>query len=102
MKLTELFNEAEIIPFNRKPSIPTNKPVHKPMPGQKNQTEIDNLVHKYVNLGVGSQILYDNRLAQIIKVPDDHRYIIKFDDTAEKKIISKKDDALDLIPEEHR
>jgi len=105
MKLIELFTEGEVIPFDSKPAIPTNKPVHKtsdkPMPGRKNQDEIDNLVRRYVNLGVGSQILYNNRLAQIIKAPDEHRFIISFDDTGEKKIISKKDNALDLIPTEH-
>ena len=70
--------------------------------GDGKQAQIDALVHRFVNLGVGNQILYDNRLDEIIKVPDDHRFIVKFDDTGEKKIIGKKDSALDLIPEEQR
>lgn len=103
MKLIDIFAESNIIQFKTKPRIPTNKPIHvssKPMPGKDNHAEIENLIHRYVNLGVGDQILYNNRLAQIMKVPDNYRFVIKFDDTGEKKIIAKKDDALDLIPEE--
>jgi hypothetical protein len=104
MKIYEIIKEGDVLPF-KTVSKPSTKPVHIPNPNHlkhnTNQDEIDELVYRYRNLGVGSQILYNNRLAQIIKAPDDHRFIIKFDDTGEKKIISKKDDALDLIPEEH-
>jgi len=155
MKLSELFNEGEVIPFkgkdkpkslnwsdefkkhlNSKQNMPppdphsvalgsltgmafadTNNdgmgdinwdevlkddPDCKPnSPTRMSQDEIDDLMYDYRNLSVGSQLLYNNRLAQIIKTPDADRYVIKFDDTGEKKIIGRKDGNIKLIPEDH-
>ena len=124
MKLLELFNEGEVVPFSKKAKKPENKPFHIPKPsndreeidweeelkddpdykpgiGLKDQDDVDELVRWFVNLGPGGHALYDNRLIQIIKAPDDHRFIISFDDTHEKKIIGRWDLKLTPIPKEH-
>jgi len=107
MKIIEII-EGNVIPFKKgvQPKTTPNHDIPQPqVPADPYhyvpQDEIDDLLHRFINLGVGSQVLYSNRLAQIIKTPDEDRFIIKFDDTGEKKIIGRKDAKLSLPPKEH-
>jgi len=119
VKIIDILKEGEVIPLfgqdvtfhNDHNDLPDEEdntnPYPKPFldqlrdevpPIRMSQDEIDDLMYEYRNLGVGNNILYKNRLAQIVRTPGIDRYIIQFDDTGERKIIGRKDGAISLIP----
>ncbi len=111
MKISEILSEGQVIPFIKSHITPKYTPISKDKLSEPS-TEQDNVDNKhydiddeffksagiepwYTRYGPGDHILYNGRLAQIVK-SSPGSFVIVFDDTRKKIIIGKKDPNIDL------